>query len=214
MIMLVNVQVERVKTLLGKGYNENVGVLLTPPGIKNVEMKELIESGLPWAADNGAFSGFSPIKFKQLLKTVQGQPGCLFVACPDVVGDAKATLELFNQWQGEIEYAELPTALVLQDGQENLLLPDADAYFVGGSTRFKLSRSATDLIVECKRRNKWVHMGRVNSMRRIKHAHKREVDSIDGTRYRFQGFNTVRTFCEYMSLLDTYKRIRANGKHL
>ncbi len=45
---------------------------------------------------------------------------CLFVAAPDVVADAEATLDLFGGWRREIASQGLPVALVAQDGLESL----------------------------------------------------------------------------------------------
>lgn len=68
-------------------------------------------------------------------------------------------------------------------GSEDLDLPwdDFQGYFVGGTTRWKLSQASFDLIAEAKRRKKWVHMGRVNSQRRLFAAYYASVDSVDGT---------------------------------
>ena len=55
-------------------------------------------------------------------------------------------------------------------------------------------------------------MGRVNSKRRIRYAHVRGVDSIDGTCMRFAGFGAIVDMCEYISMLDTYKRIRKHNE--
>jgi hypothetical protein len=210
MKILANVTVKQAKTLLGRGYDDNVGMLITP--LLKVDLQEVIQSGMPWAADNGAFSGFNPDRFKLFLSSIADRPRCLFVVCPDVVGDAQKTLEMFDAWRGEIEYAGQPVALALQDGQESLELPDADAYFVGGSTNFKLSLAADDLIVECHRRGKHVHMGRVNTRRRLKHAHSRLVDSVDGTCMRFAGFDYLVMLYEYMVILDDCNQVRRAPK--
>lgn len=212
MLVLSNTRLSRIRRLLGRGYDENVGLLLTPNN--NVDMQDLMALRVPWAADNGAFSGFDTNKFLSFLTRIRGYCGCLFVACPDVVGNAVATVDMYNKWAGEILYNDLPVAFVLQDGQEDMELPDADAYFVGGSTAFKLSDSATDLIVEAKRRGAWVHMGRVNSKQRLKHAHVRGVDSVDGTRMRFGGMGVVDDQCEYVALLDLISKMRNRRSRL
>jgi hypothetical protein len=48
-------------------------------------------------------------------------------------------------------------------------------------TEWKLSRTARALTYEAKARGKWVHMGRVNSLRRMRFAHAFGCDSVDGT---------------------------------
>ena len=119
-----------------------------------------------------------------MLDAITYVSGCLFVSCPDVVADARATLRLFEQWRPALQYlwatvneddvdpgrpVHQPIALVAQDGQERLPVPweHLQALFVGGSTQWKLGPHAAALIREAKRRDKWVHVGRVNTLRRI-----------------------------------------------
>lgn len=108
---------------------------------------------------------------------------CLFATAPDVLGDAAATLRRSARMLDLIRYAGFPAALVAQDGLEHLPIPwdDFDALFIGGSTPWKLGPAARTLIAEARRRGKWVHMGRVNSLRRLRYAHTIGCDSADGT---------------------------------
>jgi hypothetical protein len=171
---------------LAPHWPDHLGILLTP-GNRN-SITAVLRTGLPWAIDNGAFSGFDAVAFRRLLRRAAGQPRLLWVVAPDVVGDACATLQLWTQWFLEIESHGLPVAFVLQDGQEDALLPDADCYFVGGSTRFKLSEAARDLLAEGQRRGIPSHMGRVNSLCRLRYAYEIGCDSVDGSGYsRFAG---------------------------
>jgi hypothetical protein len=158
-----------------------LGILLTPGNWNTVA--SVVETGLPWAIDNGAFSGFDPVAFRELVGRAAGQPRLLWVVCPDVVGDARGTLALWGVWEGVLRAAGVPVAFVLQDGQERYELPDAACYFIGGSTGWKLSETAADLAAEGKRRGAWVHMGRVNSLRRLSIAHDMGCDSVDGSGY-------------------------------
>lgn len=48
-------------------------------------------------------------------------------------------------------------------------------------TEWKLGAQAYGLAVEAKRRGMWVHMGRVNSFKRLLAAYQRGCDSVDGT---------------------------------
>jgi hypothetical protein len=163
-----------------------LGFLLTPGNRNNVA-----SIGLRWAADNGAYSGFDPDAFRRMLNRIQGVPECLFVALPDVVGNAFATWRLFDQWIGIVSGMGFPPALVLQDGAEGMPVAwdQIAAVFVGGSTKWKLGEStkwklgesAAQLCREARRRGKWVHMGRVNSLRRIRHAHAIGCHSVDGS---------------------------------
>jgi hypothetical protein len=142
-----------------------------------------IEGGIPWAADNDAFLAWNETRFRRMLARLAGTPGCLFCAAPDVVGDAVQTLSRFWLWKDVIEEASLPVALVAQDGAETQDLPwDAiAALFVGGSTEWKLSSHAADLVAEANARGKWSHMGRVNTRRRMRIAYDIGCDSVDGT---------------------------------
>jgi hypothetical protein len=154
-----------------------VGRLISP------RSGNLVRPGERWAADNDAFLAWDETRFVKMLCRIDSKPGCLFVAAPDVVGDARATLDRFWDWRWEIVGRGLPVALVGQDGAEALELPwDAlDALFIGGSTAWKLSASAEQLAIEARARGKWVHMGRVNSRKRLRHAIEIGCDSIDGT---------------------------------
>ncbi len=150
----------------------------------------LVKPGERWAADNDAFLAWDEPRFLMMLERNAGIPGCLFVAAPDVVGDAKATADRFWDWHLEITGRGYPIALVGQDGAEDLDLEWAafDAFFIGGTTEWKLSAAAADLMAEAKLRGKWVHMGRVNTLMRIRQAWAVDVDSIDGSGWaKFQG---------------------------
>lgn len=137
--------------------------------------------GTYWACDNGAFAGFDAPRFLAMLDRHQDVPGCLFVTCPDVVGDHAGTMELWHEWMPRIAGAGFPVAFVLQDGATVATIPwdDMDALFVGGTTEFKLA--AAPFIAEAHRRGKWVHVGRVNSQKRLRWAMGVGADSVDGT---------------------------------
>lgn len=184
MRILVSGATRTMKRLKGQ-YADNLGVLLTP--LNGNAISRIIEWGLPWAIDNGAFSskGFQPDAFLRLLDKAAEQPNLLWVAVPDVVADAKATNRLFWQWQDKVVSRGLPVAYVCQDGCEAYELPGADCYFLGGTTRWKLSQDATDVVLAAREMGKQVHMGRVNTLTRIEAAIELGggVDSIDGTAF-------------------------------
>lgn len=130
-----------------------------------------------WAADNGAFSGFDAPSFVAMLERLPRT--AKWVAAPDVVSDWHATEALFAEWAPRIRELGFPVAYVLQDGCERV--PVADCLFVGGSTAYKLSRDAAAWMREAKRRGMLVHVGRVNSLKRLRWARDNGADSVDGT---------------------------------
>lgn len=153
------------------------------------------ETGLVWAADNDAFSkgGFDREAYLRMLDRIRDDapPGLIFVTAPDVPGSGYATLGLFDWWLNYLadadEALDLPAALVGQDGMEDCnwdeMLPYCAAFFIGGTTEWKESKAAADLAREAKRRGKWVHMGRVNTKRRLRIAYDLGCDSVDGTSF-------------------------------
>jgi hypothetical protein len=142
-----------------------------------------IRPGERWAADNDAFLAWDEGRFLRMLNRFDGTAGCLFAAVPDVVADARATLDRFWDWRWELAGRGFPVALVGQDGAEAIDLPwyAIDCLFLGGSTAWKLSAAAADLACEAKRRGKWLHVGRVNTRRRLRIAYDIGADSVDGT---------------------------------
>ena len=135
-----------------------------------------------FAIDNGAFAGFSSEAFTSLLtRELPSVALCRFVAVPDVVGSARRTLEVFSYWRYRL--TPWPLALVAQDGQEDLDIPWAgiEAIFIGGTTGFKLSKGAADIVRAGKAIGKWVHAGRVNTPAGFEYFESIGADSIDGT---------------------------------
>lgn len=157
----------------------------------------------PWAADNGAFRGLEPKKFRRMLRRCEGVPGCLFVVVPDVVADAAATQQMWGQWADDVRACGQPLAFVGQDGCRADQVPweEIGAYFVGGSTEWKLGRESAALIAEAKRRGKWVHVGRVNSLRRLRAAYDLGADSVDGTGMSRWGDVHLAKFCRWAEQL-------------
>lgn len=157
------------------------GVMLTP-SIWKANTRDTT-FGRKWAADNEAFKGkFEWGAFSDWLVEMRPlSPDCLFAVAPDVVGDSCATLDLFRRYGWRIRALGYPVAYVAQDGCENLPLPPADALFIGGSDDFKESRAVDTVITRARVAGMWVHAGRVNTQRRIRHFQRVGVDSVDGT---------------------------------
>jgi hypothetical protein len=181
-------------------YADIMGFLMTPANHNCVATID--QMGLPLAADNGAFSGFDPVAFRAMLGKVKESPLLAWVACPDVVADAKTTISLYRQWEPELRLAGVPVAFVLQDGQEDEELPAADCYFIGGSTRFKLSKATRDLVWAGKERGSQVHMGRVNTRRRLEIAYTWGCDSVDGSAASRWGDRRLREFLKWLREIE------------
>lgn len=144
--------------------------------------------GVPWGADNGCFAeAWDPVRWLEWLTANQHHAAaCLFAVVPDVVGDHAATLERWHQWGMSVAALGYPLAFALQDGATVDEVPwdECAAVFIGGTTEFKLSPEARALAVEARRRGLHVHMGRVNSLRRLTYAAD-FCDTADGTYLAF-----------------------------
>jgi hypothetical protein len=154
-----------------------VGQLLTP-----LTRYRLRDPNRPWAIDNGAFARFDGPAFTSLLAREQHhRDRCLFVTVPDVVGSARRTLEVFEHWKNQLVGWRL--ALACQDGQEHLPIPwnEIAAVFIGGSTAWKASEHAAQIVRAAKAIGRWVHAGRVNHPQRWDYFEGLGTDSIDGT---------------------------------
>lgn len=162
-----------------------------------------IQQGKPWAGDNCAYTGFDHQRFIEWLELVNGyRSTCIFVAAPDVVGNAEATLYIFEDWWHIISGNELPVAYVAQDGSENFEIPEgAEAVFIGGTTAWKESEAAMSVIWRARELDLHVHIGRVNW--RKKYRKFRELEgsddfTCDGTRTRYQGTEkTLKAWRQY-----------------
>lgn len=151
------------------------GQLLTP-------LTAYSNAGGTFAIDNGAFSGFDAEKFERLLNREEpNKDRCLFVTVPDVVGNARRTLEVFK-WRHRFA-PHWPVALVVQDGQEDLEIPwdELDAIFIGGRDPWKDSQASLDIVKTAKTLGVHVHVGRINTYKRFRLFHDAGADTCDGS---------------------------------
>lgn len=157
----------------------NLGRLVQPRHYSSI--KQTAHADIPWAADNDAFHSFDAEAFERMLHRLRGLPGCLFVAAPDVVGDAGQTERLFRDWRPRL--GDLPVALVAQNGATPADVPwgEIDALFIGGDDVFKLGPDGERMAVAAHERGKWLHVGRVNGMRRLRYCATIHADSVDGS---------------------------------
>lgn len=151
--------------------------------------KNRVPDGAYWCADNGCFGKGYPgdAAWWRWLVEHPGKDRCRFAVAPDVVGDATATMARSLPWLSRIRSLGIPAAFVAQNGLENLTVPWAalDVLFIGGDTAWKLGPHARALAAEAKARGKSVHMGRVNSAKRMRYAAAIGCHSADGTYLAF-----------------------------
>lgn len=154
--------------LLGQMCTPDVGNRLLP--------------GVAWAADNGCFNAktFTVARWGRWL--IRQPRTADWAAVPDVVGDHEATLARWRRFAPWVRRIGFKPAFVAQDGCTPAAIPaDAGALFVGGSTEWKLSHAAHACVIEAQERGIPTHMGRVNSLRRLRIAAQWGCDSADGT---------------------------------
>lgn len=160
--------------------------------------------GVTWCADNGCFSSrWDADRWWGWLRANAGHaPSCAFAVAPDVVADHEATVARSMPWLTRIRGLGYPVAFVLQDGARDLPWDDFDALFVGGSTGYKLGAETRVFINEAKARGKWIHMGRVNSRRRLEYAKWIGCDSADGTYLTFGPDTNLPKLLSWLDALD------------
>lgn len=168
-----------------------------------------------FAADNGCFAqgeSYSDDKFLEWLNSLDRE-ACLFATAPDVVADAVGTRKRAYPMLPKIRKLGFKAAFVVQDGEtaDQILWDELDAIFVGGSTDWKLSQAAGDIVAEAKRQGKWVHMGRVNSFKRMRLAAAIGCDSVDGTYLAFEPDNRKEKIKEWIKMLNKQPLLNLNG---
>jgi hypothetical protein len=152
--------------------------------------RNILPAGITWAADNGVYGKGWP-GYDNWYRWLTAHPAdrsrCLFAVAPDVVADAAATLTRSAPWLPRIRELGYPSALAAQDGLEDMTVPwdEFDVLFLGGTTAWKLGPAARRLTAEAKAKGLAVHMGRVNSLRRLRYATAIGCDSADGTYLKY-----------------------------
>ena len=156
-----------------------VGMLCTP----TIRFHSSDVENYVTAMDNEAFIGFDENRFRNMLR-VYKDTDPKFVALPDVVSNHKETLKLWDKWKDEVLDENYPLGFVCQNGMKPRDIPEeASAIFIGGDTEWKLGSEAIDIIDEARQRDLWIHIGRVNSIKRIQFCLSVGADSFDGSGY-------------------------------
>lgn len=151
----------------------------------------MIESWPCWAADNGCFATGEKFVLEKFYRWLDRVPRsrCLFAVAPDVFPDAAATLKRSRPVLPILRGLGFKAAFVFQNGADYIPWDEFDVMFIGGDDEWKLGLRVRELVVAARSRGKWVHMGRVNSERRIRYASLIGCHSSDGTCLKFRNRN-------------------------
>jgi len=174
-----------------------IGLMLTPLSQRSCPSPEW-----KWAADNACFANkWSAARWLSWIDGHDDPASAAFATVPDIVADHAGTLVRWKQWAGAVHDRGFKAAFVLQNGASTSTVPfdELDAVFIGGTTEWKLSDDARRIVDTAKHLNKWVHMGRVNSLRRLRIAADWGCDSVDGT---FIAFAPDHNTGRMISMLD------------
>jgi hypothetical protein len=153
------------------------------PAMLTPRMGQLPPAGQPWAADTGCYARPQDHDDDAYLAWLASLPAerCLFATAPDRFGDGMATLELAEPMLPRIRALGLPAALVAQPGMTQVPWDALDVLFIGGPNAWQHSDACAELAREAVRRGKRVHVGRVNTLRRLRFAQSIGATSVDGT---------------------------------
>jgi hypothetical protein len=173
-------------------------------GLLSQPKTHLPKTGWIWAADNGCFGkNWLESQWLNFLSKELPRSGCLFAAVPDSVGDHFQTLSRWKQYHTKVRELRYPVAFVAQNGANihNVPWDEMDCVFIGGDTEWKLSPAAYAIARHAKEIGKWVHVGRVNSLKRMR-LWKGLGDSVDGT---FIAFGPARNAARVKHWVDTLR---------
>lgn len=163
--------------------------------------------GFRYALDNGAWTAhqagtpFDERLFGGMIELLGAKAD--WILLPDIVAGGRASLEYSLSWKDRLA-GIAPLLLAVQDGmtvdEVRPLVGPQLGIFIGGSTAFKLGTMAQwgKLAGE---RSCWLHVGRVNTARRIALCAAAGAHSFDGT--------SVSRYAATLPLLDNALRQRA-----
>jgi hypothetical protein len=145
--------------------------------------------GFPYALDNGAWTDhaagrdFDDERFKTLVDRLGGAAD--WIVAPDIVAGGVRSLRLSLVWLADLLVRTRMVLIPVQDGLEppdlvNVVMPKRIGIFLGGSTEWKLANMQLwDKF--CAERGIYYHVGRVNTIKRVRLANQAGADSIDGS---------------------------------
>jgi hypothetical protein len=144
--------------------------------------------GMRYAMDNGAWTAYQqdkPFDEDAFMRAIDklGESAD-WIVVPDIVTGGLRSLDYSLSWLEKLRGLPTPLLLAVQDGMEpndvRELLSPAVGIFIGGSTEWK-EETADQWGRLARRRNCYLHVGRVNSQRRIGICNAAGANSFDGT---------------------------------
>ena len=177
------------------GYASRTGTLENRRLLREAGWRFLISAveklnafGFPYCLDNGAWAAhtkglpFNEHKFNHALNAIGSDAD--FVVVPDIVEGGMKSLDFSLSWLERCQAISDLVLIPVQDGMDPVevepLLDEKVGIFVGGSTEFKVN-TLGDWGKMSKRTGCWLHVGRVNSRKRIRLCHLAGADSFDGS---------------------------------
>jgi hypothetical protein len=147
--------------------------------------------GFPYALDNGAWTAFQkgePFDEPAFMDAVNALgSGADFIVIPDIVAGGRRSLQFSLRWLPTLlmhPKIACPLLLAAQDGMEfRQVAPFLDksvGLFLGGSTEWKL-KNAIGWTRAAKQLGAVVHIGRVNTVKRVNLCGAAGADSFDGS---------------------------------
>lgn len=188
------------------GERSDLGVITTLSGNPASSYPE----GTLFVADNGCFSSRweegAWLRYLDRHAAARGSE-TLWAVCPDVVGDHVATVERWHHYAPMVRDRGFHPAFVLQNGCESIDdIPDdaRGAVFIGGDTDYKLGPDPARIAAALP--DSWIHMGRVNSMKRLLYAHSIGCHSADGTYVSFGPQVNLPKVCSWLDRVHQPRR--------
>jgi|6_EtaG_2_1085325.scaffolds.fasta_scaffold05289_3 hypothetical protein len=161
-------------------YPGKLGWLIGP----SAQPKTKLRPWVSYALDNDAFAAWQNgtpwdeglyFRFLDWVATQSFKP--MWATVPDVVADASATLANWAKYAPRCRAYGFGLAFVMQDGVKLSDVPSsADLVFIGGTYSWKWQNLPTF----CKAFPR-VHVGRVNTLSKVRRAAELGVESVDGT---------------------------------
>lgn len=165
----------------------------------------LRHEGFGYALDNGAWTAhqigetFDAPAFTRAIDKLGA--GADFIVVPDIVEGGLPSLDFSMAWIDELMTVGPRLLIAVQDGMTPRhltgVVSDKVGIFVGGSTDWKLS-TLMSWGRFARSQGLYLHVGRVNTCRRIAHCAASSADSFDGS--------SVSRFYKTLSKLDSSRR--------